>query len=111
MTKQELITVIGRNFLKAKNKTERDASATFALNGIDTNSPFVFAAVDSSTVVCLQPSGKKGIDELNEILEGAKKRNSSVWYYYNPKSGVCRTTHLCVVQSIEEFIKRRGERK
>lgn len=107
MTKQELITEIGSNFLKAKNKTARDAAATVALNGIHTDKPFVYAVVDSSTVVCLQPSGKKSASDLQEILEGARMLNASVWYYYHPKQGVCRTTYLTVVSSIEEYIKRR----
>lgn len=110
MTKQELITEIGSNFLKAKNKTARDAAATVALNGIDTNKPFVYAVVDSSTVVCLQP-GNKSASELNEILEGARLLNSSLWYYYHPKNGVFRTTYLTVVQSIEEYIRRRRNKK
>ena len=109
MTKQELITEIGSNFLKAKNKTARDAAATVALNGIDTGKPFVYAVVDSSTVVCLQP-GNKSAGELNEILDGARLLNSSLWYYYHPKKGVFRTTYLCVVQSIEEYIKRRNKK-
>lgn len=111
MTKQELITEVGSNFLKAKNKTARDAAATVALNGIDTNKPFVYAVVDSSTVVCLQPGGNKSAGELNEILDGARLLNSSLWYYYHPKKGVFRTTYLTVVQSIEEFIKRRRNKK
>ena len=109
MTKQELITEVGSNFLKAKNKTARDAAATVALNGIDTNKPFVYAVVDSSTVVCLQP-GNKSENELNEILEGARLLNSSLWYYYHPKKGVFRTTYLTVVQSIEEYIRRRNKK-
>ena len=109
MTKQELITEVGSNFLKAKNKTARDAAATVALNGIDTNKPFVYAVVDSSTVVCLQP-GNKSASELNEILEGARLLNSSLWYYYHPKKGVFRTTYLTVVQSIEEYIRRRNKK-
>ena len=109
MTKQEIITEIGSNFLKAKNKTARDAAATVALNGIDTNKPFVYAVVDSSTVVCLQP-GNKSASELNEILEGARLLNSSLWYYYHPKKGVFRTTYLTVVQSIEEYIRRRNKK-
>ena len=109
MTKQELITEVGRNFLTAKNKTARDAAATVALNGIDTNKPFVYAVVDSSTVVCLQP-GTKSASELNEILEGARLLNSSLWYYYHPKKGVFRTTYLTVVQSIEEYIRRRNKK-
>lgn len=109
MTKQELITEVGSNFLKAKNKTARDAAATVALNGIDTNKPFVYAVVDSSTVVCLQP-GNKSESELNEILDGARLLNSSLWYYYHPKKGVFRTTYLTVVQSIEEYIRRRNKK-
>ena len=110
MTKQELITEVGSNFLKAKNKTARDAAATVAINGIDTNKPFVYSVVDSSTVVCLQPGGNKSENELNEILEGARLLNSSLWYYYHPKKGVFRTTYLTVVQSIEEYIKRRNKK-
>lgn len=111
MTKKEIIEEVARCFLSARSKTAKESAATVALRDIDTNAPFVFAAVDNSTVVCLQPIGRKRTGELNEILDKARRLESAAWYYCHPQDGVSCTTYLTVVASIENYINNRLKKK
>lgn len=108
MTKQELVTEIGGHFLKERSKTAREAAAAAALDKIDIKAPFVYA-VHGLAVKCLQPIGGKSVKELEEMLETATRMGEAMWWYYHPSHGVIVVSHMVVVTSIEEYIRKRKE--
>ena len=94
------------------SKKAQAVAARKALGGIDLKNPFIYAVVGVSSVVCMQPSADKTIDDIQEMIEAAKALRGSLWYYYSSKrKEIERTNHESVILSLELYIERRMKRK